>query len=889
MEKFDIFINTQINFFFMGAISAQQKLQLKKLVRELHSHKALHTEFVTVYIPAGYELSKIINHLAEEQGTASNIKSAATRKNVQSALEKMIQHLRNFKKTPENGLAIFSGNVASIEGKQDLQVWSIEPPIPINTRIYRCDKNFVTDILQEILIEKEVYGLVVMDRRDAMIALLKGKTIIPLKKTHSEVPGKTKAGGQCLTEETFIQSCNGDIQQIKSSHNPQVVKSMIIDNFSQINSPITDRWDVKKSCVYKITTKNPRLEVESSKDHTFFVRTNQGIKEKAAEELQEGDFLIMPEVININGEFQTINSKQYYNSFTINKEGQNIIQRRRKEKGLLQKEVARSANITQTAISVCELGKRNVGRVSLQKICATLSIDFYDFLNKYTSPYLYKNVTLPVVIDQQFAKFLGYLIGDGCIEKDRITFFEQSKELALHYKEVFEKYFQLNCSYRFREKKNYHQLRFTSRPLVRLIKSEFPEIKKATDTFIPERILKSPNKVLASFINGFFDAEGYSVVGRGVAFGINNKKLAQQIQLALLRFGIIASLHEYDNRKNLYSNNSRFTIDLTEKKSLELFKENIGFSCFKKSEKLDKTLEKKSETSNVRQILISGSKIRKIVEQFGYKKYDFPKVSNFFLNQRMMSKQTFKNSILSHVKNKKLYEQLNEIYNCPILPVKINKIEKRKEEVEMIDISVGNKNFIANGLIVHNSAARYSRLREGAYKDHFKKVAEYMKEQFLNLGKDLKGIIIGGPGVTINDFMNKDYVTGDLKKKIIGTKDLSYTGEFGLQELLDKSSDLLAEEEVAQEKVIMQRFFKQLLDNPKKVAYGEAEVMKALEMAAVDLLLISENVEEETIFELEEKAKEGGSEVKIISIETREGVQLRELGGYAALLRFEIE
>jgi hypothetical protein len=39
-------------------------------------------------------------------------------------------------------------------------------------------------------------------------------------------------------------------------------------------------------------------------------------------------------------------------------------------------------------------------------------------------------------------------------------------------------------------------------------------------------------------------------------------------------------------------------------------------------------------------------------------------------------------------------------------------------------------------------------------------------------------------------------LTGDLKKKIIGTKDLSYTGEFGLQELLDKSEDLLAAEEV---------------------------------------------------------------------------------------------
>jgi len=367
----------------MEGMTAQDKLHLKKFLKDLRSHKALHTEFVTVYIPAGYELCKITNHLSEEQGTASNIKSAVTRKNVQGALEKMIQHLKTMSKTPENGLAIFSGNVASSEGKQDIRVWSFEPPFPLNIRIYRCDKNFVTDILDEMLIEKSAYGLVVLDRRDATIALLKGKSIIPLQKTHSEVPGKTKAGGQ--------------------------------------------------------------------------------------------------------------------------------------------------------------------------------------------------------------------------------------------------------------------------------------------------------------------------------------------------------------------------------------------------------------------------------------------------------------------------------------------------------------------------SAQRFARIREGAAKDHFKKIAEFMKEQFLPLGNNLKGIIIGGPGITVNDFLNKDYLTGDIKKKIIGTKDLSYTGDFGLQELLDRAEDLLSEEEVSREKKTMQMFFKQMLNNPKKVTYGEKETLKALEMNAVGILLISESLEEERIFELEELAQVGGSEVKIISIETREGSQLRDLGKIAAILRFEME
>ncbi len=363
-------------------LTSRDKLFLKKLLKELKSYRALHTEFVTVYIPAGYNLDKIINHLSEEQGTASNIKSAITRKNVQAALEKMIVHLKGYSKTPENGVAVFCGNIAASEGKQDFKIWTYEPQTPLNTRIYRCDKTFVTDIIESALIDDTVYGLVVLDRRDAVIALLKGKSIEVLQKTHSEVPGKFKAGGQ--------------------------------------------------------------------------------------------------------------------------------------------------------------------------------------------------------------------------------------------------------------------------------------------------------------------------------------------------------------------------------------------------------------------------------------------------------------------------------------------------------------------------SAQRFARQREGSYKAHFKKVADYMKDNYLHLGNSLKGIIVGGPGTTVNSFLNYGVITGDIQRKIIGNKDLSYTGDFGLQELLDKSEDLLAAEEVAKEKDAMQKFLKTMLNDPSKAIYGEKEVLKALEMNAIGLLLVSDFYDEDKILMMEEKAQVGGTEVKVISTETREGVQLKGLGGIAAILRFPI-
>lgn len=178
------------------SISSHQKFELKKFLKEIRDFRGRHTELVTVYVPAGYDLIKVIQQLQDEQGTATNIKSATTRNNVLAALERMVQHLKIVAKTPPNGLAAFSGNVSEREGFSDVRVWSIEPPIPIKIRMYRCDKAFVLDPLDVLLESDEVYGLIVMDKRDATIGVLKGKSIIVLLKTHSEVPGKFKAGGQ---------------------------------------------------------------------------------------------------------------------------------------------------------------------------------------------------------------------------------------------------------------------------------------------------------------------------------------------------------------------------------------------------------------------------------------------------------------------------------------------------------------------------------------------------------------------------------------------------------------------------------------------------------------------------------------------------------------------
>jgi peptide chain release factor subunit 1 len=173
-----------------------KKQELEELLSILEPIKGRHTELVTVYVPAGYNVNSTQKQLEAEKSTAKNIKSTSTRNNVIDALEKIVRFLKEFKKTPENGMAIFCGNISQVEGQQDLQLWSIEPPLPLNMRLYRCDKEFVLDALREQLEIKEVYGLLVMDRKEATIGLLVGKRIEIIQKMTSGVPSKIRAGGQ---------------------------------------------------------------------------------------------------------------------------------------------------------------------------------------------------------------------------------------------------------------------------------------------------------------------------------------------------------------------------------------------------------------------------------------------------------------------------------------------------------------------------------------------------------------------------------------------------------------------------------------------------------------------------------------------------------------------
>ena len=834
---------------------------LQKKLKKLKQYKGQGTQLISLYLPTDVDRSSVTRQLTDEISQSANIKSAQTRKNVQAALKRISNYLKKIDfKLPENGLVLFSGEVSTNPSKSDVILVDLVPPKPLKTKLYWCDSTFHLDPLIEMAQTDQVYGLISIDKREGTIALLRGKSLDMLANETSGVPGKTRAGGQCLEKNSLVSLENGDIKPISEIIKENKLISADFKKFSLKNSKVTDTFTKNRRKYCKIITKYPRFEIESSLDHTFFVFENNKVIEKKAKDLTEYDVLLFPEKIIPKTRLQKLDSKKYFdNSSTIK---------------------------------------------------------------------------LPNTLDQNLAQFLGYLLGDGSIEEDRITFFESDSKLIEYYKNKFNRYFKLKSNFTFRNSKNYYQLRLTSRPLVRLVRNEFFNNKSSLNSLIPSKVLMSDNLILSKFLKGLFDADGY-VSGKKISISLNNKNLIKQIQMSLLRFSIISSFLEYDNNKNKYSNNHKYTIQITDKESINLFKKQIGFTLNKKQKKINDIIKQKDNKSNIRQILYSWKKIRELIEKNNLNIERFPKINSFFRDQRLMSKYVFYNSIIKNISEKDLKSNFINIYNYNILPSRISKIEIINKSQKMYDLSVLEKNFISNSLIVHNSAHRFERLREKAAESFFKRIGEKVNALFMEKEK-LKGIIIGGPGLTKKTFLEQADLDPHLHKMILGNIDTSYTGYAGIKEILDKSEDLLQEAGIVKERQLVDKFLKNIAKS-ELATYGFKDVTEALKLGQASTVLLSEDIEwgvikykcpkcnkeytevvknidnldiraseiesncpkckgsttqlisKEDIFDyFLELAKSTSAEVELISTKSQEGYQFYQtFGGIACLLRFK--
>ena len=182
----------------MGQYDSVTLYRMRRLLSELGNKRGRGTELISLYIPARRPIHDIVNILKEEYGTAANIKSDTTRNHVQSALTKIMQRLKLYRKTPENGLVIFCGALP-VEGSsidEELKIYEIIPPKPITTFLYRCDDHFHIDILKDMLKEEEEVGVISIDTSEAGLGIISGDRIYVVDVLTSGVGGKHRQGGQ---------------------------------------------------------------------------------------------------------------------------------------------------------------------------------------------------------------------------------------------------------------------------------------------------------------------------------------------------------------------------------------------------------------------------------------------------------------------------------------------------------------------------------------------------------------------------------------------------------------------------------------------------------------------------------------------------------------------
>lgn len=187
---------------------------------------------------------------------------------------------------------------------------------------------------------------------------------------------------------------------------------------------------------------------------------------------------------------------------------------------------------------------------------------------------------------------------------------------------------------------------------------------------------------------------------------------------------------------------------------------------------------------------------------------------------------------------------------------------------------------------------------------HYECRGEGIREALEEIAYEVKRVIerysinvavISGPGFIKDELI--DILRNMVRNVKIYSEHVSTGGIKGVKETLkrDTLKRIAKDYGLLEEEELMDKFLKLLVKDPERVAYGFNEVLKVAEIGAIEVLLITdellttvhtetrENIER--ILTLVEKYR---GTVKIFSVHHDPGLQLKSLGGIAAILRYRV-
>jgi len=141
------------------------------------------------------------------------------------------------------------------------------------------------------------------------------------------------------------------------------------------------------------------------------------------------------------------------------------------------------------------------------------------------------------------------------------------------------------------------------------------------------------------------------------------------------------------------------------------------------------------------------------------------------------------------------------------------------------------------------SAVRFARLRLEKRQNYVRKVAELATSFFiLNDKPIITGLVLAGSADFKSELSKSDLFDYRLRPLVLKIVDVAYGGENGFNQAIELSAESLASVKFIQEKKIIGKYFEEISQDTGKYVFGVSDTMKALEMGAVDILLMWENL-----------------------------------------------
>lgn len=322
-----------------------------------------------------------------------------------------------------------------------------------------------------------------------------------------------------------------------------------------------------------------------------------------------------------------------------------------------------------------------------------------------------KKIDPPTYLTPEFARFLGYLTGDGYLRKTNTTY-----EISLTNKDSYLLRDFCNIlrsmGVRAKVKKNGKKIPIAIACSTHLgiILDKLNMIRTSGSKEIPQEILKSPNNVCAEFIKGFFECEAsVRPKNTGIIVVSKSKSLLEKTQLLLLRFGIRSQLHPTTSRATNTKKNIRRTyyrLNLLGNDA-RTYMRLIGFNSSKKKKAKFpvKTNTNKDIVPNTGKLLRS----LRAASGLSQRECGIPRTTmqHYERGDRNPSRDSLRKIFLAlknKIKNKEI-KLLEELVNSDIFWDRI--VSKKKINGDgrwLYDLQIDpTHNFIANGLVVHNT------------------------------------------------------------------------------------------------------------------------------------------------------------------------------------------